>query len=410
MGKKSFFALILMVVSVIFGVAWNPQASWSAEPYVIGYIADITGPCQSFYALEAEGFRLYTERLNARGGINGHKIKLVMEDGKSNPARSAAIAKKMIDKNNVLGIWGLGLSSSQLPVFEIAKKEKVPVVCGYTCAADVSSVKPGNVIFATGIVMNPQFHPAGYAYAKFIQKNYPQSAKVALSGYATPGARVWTAWTKTWLERFGYKVSYESHIPPGTVAFSPWANKVAELQPDIYTHAEGGEVIIPFFAALEKAGHTKDMLIPYGVVEGDVVKATERLLGNGEWILWLTRYTSSFDADKVPEFQEIKKAMKTFGSKYPLSAEHAEGWTMARIMESALNKAGWPCTRSSLLSALEQTNLYTKGLMGGPIRFTPENHYGPTWWKAYRWNEDKKALVSSTDWFEVKTESLGGKL
>ncbi len=94
MGKKSFFALILMVVSVIFGVAWNPQASWSAEPYVIGYIADITGPCQSFYALEAEGFRLYTERLNARGGINGHKIKLVMEDGKSNPARSAAIAKK----------------------------------------------------------------------------------------------------------------------------------------------------------------------------------------------------------------------------------------------------------------------------------------------------------------------------
>jgi len=397
------------MMSVFFGVNGNTSVSWGDEPYVVGYIADITGPCKSFYALEAEGFRLYTERLNAHGGINGHKIKLVMEDGKSNPARSAAIAKKMIEKNNVLGIWGLGLSSSQLPVFEIAKKKKVPVVCGYTCAADVSSVKPGSVIFATGIVMNPQFHPAGYAYAKFIQMHYPKSAKVALSGYATPGARVWTAWTKTWLEKFGYKVSYESHIPPRTVNFSPWINKVAELQPDIYTHAEGGEIIIPLFAALEKAGYTKDMLIPYGVVEGDVEKARKRLLGNGEWILWLTRYTSSYDVEKVPELKEIQKAMKTYGSQYPLSAEHAQGWTMARIMEAALKNAGWPCTRSSLLSALEHIDLDTRGLMGGAVRFTPEDHYGPTWWKAYRWNDTKKALTSMTDWFEVKTESLGRK-
>jgi len=407
--NKRFYLSIILIVGLIFGVAGGSQPALAAEPYVIGYIADITGPCQSFYALEAEGFRLYVERLNAQGGVNGHPIKLIMEDGKSNPARSAAIAKKMIDKNHVLAIFGLGLSSSQLPVFEIAKKERVPVVCGYTCAVDVSSVKPGNVVFATGIVMNPAFHPAGYAYAKFIERHYPKTAKVALSGYATPGARVWTAWTKTWLEKMGYKVSYESHIPPGTVSFAPWTNKVAALQPDIYTHAEGGEIIIPFFAALEKAGFSKDCLIPYGVVEGDVIKARQRLLGNGEWILWLTRYTSSFDEAQVPEMQQIRKAMKRFGSKYPLAAEHAEGWIMACIMEEALKQAGWPCDRAKVLGALEHIDLDTKGLMGGPIRFTPEDHYGPTWWKAYRWNDKKKALVATGGWFEVKTPSMGGK-
>lgn len=404
--KMQSLVKIFLIAFLCVGVWGWHDASQAEEPYIVGFIADITGPCRSFYNPEAEGFRLYIEELNARGGIDGRPVKVILEDGKSNPARSAAIAKKMIEKDKVLAIFGLGLSSSQLPVFELAEKAGVPVVCGYTCAANAAKAKPGSVIFATGIVMNPEFHPAGYAYAKVVEMFYPKTAKIALSGYATPGARVWTTWTKERLEKLGYDIAYESHIPPGTIEFSAWVNKVAEINPDIYTHAEGGEILIPLAPALEKMGYTNDLLLPYGVIERDVEKMRKSLMGSGEWITWLTRYAAAYDAEKIPEYRKIKAAMDTFGHQFELSAEHAAGWTIGRLCESALKTAGWPATRADVIRALEKTDLDTKGLSGGPIRFTPEDHHGPMWWKLYRWNDTQKALVAASDWFKLEPDEI----
>lgn len=93
MRKKTLFIFLL---SSLFLVTFQGQSNllWGAEPYVIGYIADMSGPSRSFYGPEAEGCRLYAEVLNAKGGVNGHPIKFILEDGKSDPARSGAIAKK----------------------------------------------------------------------------------------------------------------------------------------------------------------------------------------------------------------------------------------------------------------------------------------------------------------------------
>ena len=123
--------------------------------------------------------------------------------------------------------------------------------------------------------------------------------------------------------------------------------------------------------------------------------------------MWFGRYASAFE--QIGEFDRIREAMKKFGSQSPLSARHAQGWTMGRLIEQALEKAGWPCTREKLISALEKTDLDTKGLTGGPIRFTPTDHYGNTWWKAYRWNAKKKALVPIMDWFEIEPAQIAEK-
>jgi len=398
---KRLMVIVMLVASFVAFQVTNP--CWAGDEYVLGFLGDITGPCRSFYGPEAEGCRLYIETVNAAGGINGRKIKLLVEDGKSNPALSAAIAKKMIEKDDVLGICGLGISASQLPVFELSEKAGVPVLCGYSCAYNAASVKPGSVVFSTGYVMTPEFHPGGYQYALVVKDNFPKTAKVAVGGYSSPGARVWYEWTKDFLQNWGYDVVYECAIPPGTVEFSSWVNKIAELKPDVFTICVGGEIMIPFLPALEKAGWTNDILIPYGVIESDVVKARERLVGNGEWILWITRYASKYDLEEVPEFRKIAEAINKYGNQFPLSAEHAQGWTMGRLLEAALIKAGWPCSRGALLSALESIELDTKGLSGGPIRFSPTDHYGTSWWKIYRWNDSKKALVSFSDWFKIES-------
>jgi len=399
------WSVIIMAIFFLFGAFLSGSGhSHGAEPYVVGYVADITGMARANYAPEAEGCRLYIDTLNARGGVNGHPVKLVIEDGKSQPAASAAVAKKLIVEDNVLALLGLGFSSCQPPVIELATKNGVAVIGGFTMIKDVHKVKPGEVCFNTGRILNPKYLPAAYAYAYVANALHPKG-KYAASGYDTPGGRLWSKLGCVYAEKMGMKTVYHEDIPPGTMDLMPWASKVAKANPDIYANDEGGEIFIPMALALEKSGWTKDLLYPDFVSESDLVKGVKRLMSNGEWILWLGRYASAFE--NIPEYDKIRKAMKKFGHQYPLSAHHAQGWTMGRLVEQALKIAGWPCSRESFIAALEKTNLDTMGLTGGPIRYTSTDHSGPTTWRLYRWNSGKKALVPVMDWFEVTAKTMG---
>jgi len=86
------------------------------------------------------------------------------------------------------------------------------------------------------------------------------------------------------------------------------------------------------------------------------------------------------------------------------------GWTMARVVESALKICGWPCSRPDFIAALEKVEVDTKGLTGGPIRFSVTDHYGPTWWKAYRWDAKTKGLKTVVDWYKLELPDIMGKL
>ena len=400
---KKYWAVILVFAFFFVSFSLYDGSSEAAEPYVLGYVADITGMARANYAPECEGTRLYIDVINAKGGINGHPVKLVIEDGKSDPAKSAAVAKKLIVEDNVLAIMGLGFSRAQPPVMELANKARLAVIAGYTLISPAHKTQPGDVGFATGYVMHPKFHPGGYGYARVAAALHPKG-RIANSAYDTPGGRFWSQWAAEWSKKMGLDVVYHEDVPPRTVDLSPWANKVAKADPDMFMIAVGGEIFIPLATALEKSGWTKDLMFPDFLTEGDLRKGIKRLMSNGEWVLWFGRYASAYE--KIPEYDRIREAMKKFGHQYPLAARHAQGWTMGRLIEKALIKAGWPCTREKVISALEHTELDTKGLSGGPIRFTPTDHYGPTWWKVSRWNAAKQALVPVMDWFKIETSDI----
>ena len=62
---------------------------------MVGITAALTGPPSSTYAPAIEALRIYVDRLNAAGGVNGKKIKLAIEDNSAQPSKAAANAKKI---------------------------------------------------------------------------------------------------------------------------------------------------------------------------------------------------------------------------------------------------------------------------------------------------------------------------
>jgi branched-chain amino acid transport system substrate-binding protein len=62
----------------------------------------------------------------------------------------------------------------------------------------------------------------------------------------------------------------------------------------------------------------------------------------------------------------------------------------------ALGKCGAVCTREAFDKVLQSVKVDTQGMTGGPIEMSANDHYGPTYWRLYRWENSKLAAVG--DW------------
>ena len=74
-----------------------------------------------------EGLRLYVDRLNAAGGVNGKKIQLVVLDDQAEPSKAAATAKKLLTQDNVKLLILSSLSSTFAPVIAETRRANVPL-------------------------------------------------------------------------------------------------------------------------------------------------------------------------------------------------------------------------------------------------------------------------------------------
>ena len=84
---------------------------------------------------------------------------------------------------------------------------------------------------------------------------------------------------------------------------------------------------------------------------------------------------------------------------------HYSGLTSAQVLEAGLRKSGWPCSREKLAQSLASVSVDTKGLRGGPIEWSKDNHFRTRqYYRVYRWDPDKSAIVRVKDWtgYDVK--------
>ena len=42
-------------------------------------------------------------------------------------------------------------------------------------------------------------------------------------------------------------------------------------------------------------------------------------------------------------------------------------------------------------------------LMGGPIQFSPKDHYGTSWWRVYQYDANAKKFQAVSDWQEASS-------
>ncbi|WP_164765024.1 ABC transporter substrate-binding protein, partial [Mesorhizobium sp. M7A.F.Ca.CA.001.09.2.1] len=92
-----------------------------AEQITVGMSAPLSGAQAYFGSTWHNGFKLYVDRLNADGGVNGVTIAYDQQDDKADPREGTLVAQKFCDNDKVvLGLvnFNSGVAQSTLPIYE----------------------------------------------------------------------------------------------------------------------------------------------------------------------------------------------------------------------------------------------------------------------------------------------------
>ena len=78
----------------------------SPTEIVIGTHQDLSGPIKVWGVPVSNGMKMAVEEINAAGGINGRKLKMILEDSGYDPKRAVLASQKMIEKDKIFAMVG----------------------------------------------------------------------------------------------------------------------------------------------------------------------------------------------------------------------------------------------------------------------------------------------------------------
>ena len=364
------------------------------DTYVVGLTGALTGPPASTYAPAAEALRIYIERVNAAGGVNGKKIDLILQDDSAEPGKAAANAKKLLAQDNVILLLNASLSSTYAPVVGEAKRAGVPVLfASSVCPKEVYPPADPLQFCSTAFAANYDSR----ATLAFVKETAKDPVKIGFSAMAIPLSRGEMDFAESQAPGLGMTVVGKEVIPPPTPDYTPFATK------------------------LKDAGANWVFSWAPWVTQVRTLEALRRLDWKGQYIAWshieaegeLARlkdgqfYVIGANAlfqDALPIHKEIADAVAKAGSKYP-AQQMTEGWIAGMVVEAALKATGWPATTDKLAAAMANLKVDTKGLRGGPIAWTKDNHFRTRqYYHVYKWDTDKGAIVRVKDWIELEVK------
>jgi branched-chain amino acid transport system substrate-binding protein len=131
---------VVSVIVVVVGMMLVSMARAADKaPIKVGAILAVTGPAANLGAPEARTAQMMVEAINARGGIQGHKIVLIIKDSGASPEKAISFAKQLIEEDKVIAIIGPSTSGETMKIKNICEEAGTLLI---SCAAAEAIVSP----------------------------------------------------------------------------------------------------------------------------------------------------------------------------------------------------------------------------------------------------------------------------
>ena len=298
----------------------------NSDTITLGSVTTNSGTAAAYGEAEVAGFKLAVDEINAKGGINGKKVKLESMDDKGDATEASNAFNKLAGDNSVLGV---------------ADQSKLPAIAP---AATSDSIETGGYMFRTCFKDSYQ----GEIAAKFAAETLKVKKVAVLYGTGDPyssgvGKAFAAAAKKAGLD----VVAEENSSSADDTEYSSQLQKIqaagAEFLYAPYYYSVAGPYIIP---QARSVGYKGYVMGPDGY---DGLKMTDdKSLYNK--VLYTTHYSP--DDTSNAKVQDFIKSYKKANKNADPNTFTALGYDSVYMMKQAIEKAGKNATRESVRNAI----------------------------------------------------------
>jgi len=329
----------------------------------IGLITELTGTAAPQYTGLVPSARARIDLQNARGGINGRKIRLIVEDDATNPATNATVSQFLVSK----GVFGvIDESAVVFGGYKVFQQAGIPVTGGAYDGGEWG-LEPNTNMFSVSGPLDPHI-PATTLVPEFIKAH---GGKVVGSlGYQiSPSSGAAASGFMYAAQKVGLQKGFvNTMLPFGTVAVGPLALQLKNASVDSMYLPLDNDTNFAILTALKQVGANLKVAVSatgYGQQLLDDKAALPDAQG---------AYFSSLGAPvqlKTPATKAFQAALAKYAHYAGVPGfDWYEGWASADLMIRGLELAGKNPTRSSFIARLHQVTNYTADGLLQPANLT----------------------------------------
>ncbi len=367
--KVTLIGITLALAAGLGLMVWGCAGAKKTEPYVVGGIFSISGPASYLGEPERNSLQMVAEAINARGGINGHPLKLVIYDSEGDVTKARLDASKLAQRKDVLAIIGPSLTHTSMAVMGITQKAKLPLI---SCAAGIGITSPAKDrvwVFKTA-------QTDRMAVDRIYQ--YLQKHKINQVGILTVSTGFGVSGKHQLLDlapKYGIQVVGQEVFGEKDTDMTPQLTKLRGTPAQAIICWGTGPAPALVAKDMKQLGMNLPLIQSHGAASKKFIElagdaAEGIIMPAGKLVVW----------KQLPDSDPQKAVCKEYAEKYtakfkaPESSFGGYAYDALRMLDQTLAKSG--ANRDKIRSGLESTKNFVG--VSGVFNMSPEDHNGLT--------------------------------
>ncbi len=226
---------------MLLGILLSGTNAIYAETIKVGLIQPLSGSVAYNGVADVNGSKLAVKERNARGGVLGKQLELIIEDGECQPSKTVNAAEKLIQKDRVSIISGAFCSSATIAAMSVAQKYKVPLLSGVSSKSDLTE-RNNDWFFRTAETDGLLAH----AFAEILVDQL-KLKKIAYIGVNDDWGRGGMDEFSTQIEAMGGETVLKLYFDHGATDFYTMLTRVKAAKPDgvfVAAETQDGSILV----------------------------------------------------------------------------------------------------------------------------------------------------------------------
>ena len=128
-----------VTASAVFALCALLSASPVSAQIKIGAVLSVTGPASFLGDPEKKTLEIYVDEINAKGGVNGQKLQLIVYDDAANADTARTFATRLVEEDKVVAVVGGSTTGSTLAMIPVFEEAQIPFI---SLAGAVQIIEP----------------------------------------------------------------------------------------------------------------------------------------------------------------------------------------------------------------------------------------------------------------------------